>query len=135
MKHLKILFAVLIISALTVPQKANAQAFVIKDDIDILYSPFEEVPSSYFMTVETPNGNWLWKAVWYLDYENHYEDYQTLGVPTKGTMKIEIWHPFPGTDIVAHDMNAMLYPDGKLVCIIHINPAGLVTPNPGKKNR
>ncbi|WP_372644473.1 hypothetical protein [Ancylomarina sp.] len=98
------------------PQDVQAQAIVVKDGIHYL-SLNELVPSTSFMTVDTPSGNVMWKTIWYLSEGNP-------AIPEKGVAKITLYGP------LGHiDYQALIFPSGKVICIYHTNGSGNDTPN------
>ena len=120
MKSIKFLFVLLVIAAFAIPQETNAQAIVIKDGVKTLFLYGESVASTSAMDVITPSGNITRIIVWHLNPDNP-------NLPEKGVEKILIG----GEGLI--DTKVLVYPDGKVKLVTHLNGSGNITPNPGNK--
>ena len=119
MKLFRVVFLGLFVMFFAFPQETSAQAIVDKDGVHFLSLGGELVASTSFMTVDTPSGNILWKTVWYLSLDNPF-------VPEKGVAKVHLFGP-----LGQQDVQALIFPSGKVICLYHTNGSGSITPNPG----
>ena len=111
---------VVLFTCLITVNDTKAQAVVLKEGNVGLMTDYETVPSSDFMWVKTPSGSRLLKLTWQLSEGNPL-------IPEKGVSKIHVegW--------LAGDAKTLVFPDGKVYGVFHVNGSGNITPNPGKK--
>jgi len=97
-----------------------APAVVVKEGNVFLVTDYETVPASTYMWVRTPSNSRLLKLTWQLTEGNPL-------IPEKGVNKISVggW--------LARDTETLVFPDGRVKGVFHVNGAGDITPNPGSK--
>jgi hypothetical protein len=120
MKKLLCVFTFLMITGILTVDKTFGQAVVIKNGFNVdLVTSYETVTSISCFWVKTPSGSILLKLTWQLSEGNPL-------IPDKGVNKISVggW--------LARDVETIVYPDGKVIGVFHVNGSGNITPNPGK---
>jgi hypothetical protein len=122
MKKAILILFLLVFAGIFAANKVYAQAVVSKDGNVSLVTDYETVPSATYMWVKTPKkrGSRLLKLTWQLSEENPL-------IPEKGVRKISVggW--------LATDVQTLVFPDGLVKGVFHVNGAGDTTPNPGNK--
>lgn len=120
MKKAILILFLLIFAGIFAANKVYSQAVVLKDGNVSLVTDYETVPSATFMWVRTPSGSRLLKLTWQLSEGNPL-------IPDKGVSKISVggW--------LASDVQTLVFPDGLVKGVFHVNGAGDITPNPGNK--
>ena len=120
MKKFVFILVLMLFTGIFAVNETNAQAVVIKEGNIGLATDYETVPSSDYMWVRTPSGSRLLKLTWQLSEGNPL-------IPEKGVSKIHVegW--------LAGDAKTLVFPDGKVYGVFHVNGSGNITPNPGKK--
>ena len=120
MKRFTLVLVLSCLAGILITEEAYAPALVSKEGTVYLKTSYETVPSTSYQFIRTPSRNKLLKLTWQLSAGNPL-------IPEKGVNKISVGGS------MARDTETLVYPDGRVKGVFHVNGSGNITPNPGKK--